>query len=502
MGFGWTQAIAEPVSSGPEPSSYQQAIYDVLANDTCNVVVEAVAGSGKTHTIREACKRLPAGTKALYLVFNKKNQVEAQEKLPGWIEARTLNGFGHSICCRHIGVSSPDTDKTANIFLHKVNDLLDLPTWEQGQLRVWLSPISRFVSLFKGAACFTVDAARAIYDDLADAHDITIEGNEEDFKEQLFEVYKEVIAEKNVRDFDDQIFAPVMLDLPFPRYDVVFVDESQDLNPCKAAMVRKLMQAGSRIMIVGDSRQAIYGFAGADVESMAKLKSMLNGRELPLSVNYRCSQAVIKEAQALVPHIQACDTAPVGSVQWIKAPQLDTKARDGDFILCRTSAPLVAGAMRFIRHGRKACVLGRDLGKGLKTIIQKLGPGDKLTRESIEPLDAWYTSQLTRLQRSKRQSHIAVLTDKRDTILALFEQSATLADALTAIDRIFSDTVRGVTFSTVHKAKGLEADNVFVLRPDLMPHLAAKKPWAVAQEHNLKYVAITRAKTNLYWVEQ
>jgi len=253
-------------------------------------------------------------------------------------------------------------------------------------------------------------------------------------------------------------------------------------------------------MIVGDSRQAIYGFAGADVNSMAKLKAMLNGTELPLSVNYRCSQAVIREAQALVPRIEACDTAPVGSVQTLQQDELLHRAADGDFVLCRTSAPLVSEAMRFIRHGRKAAILGRDIGKGLKVVIKKLGNLCDTVSSAHSALDAWYAAQLARLTKGRRESQIAILTDKRDTILALFEQAQTLADTLNLIDRIFSDSMRGVTFSTVHKAKGLEADNVFILRPDLMPHPMAKRDWARVQESNLKYVAITRAKVNLYWV--
>lgn len=54
--------------------------------------------------------------------------------------------------------------------------------------------------------------------------------------------------------------------------------------------------------------------------------------------------------------------------------------------------------------------------------------------------------------------------------------------------------------STIHKAKGLEAERVFILKPDLMPHPKAKRGWEIDQENNLRYVAITRSKRELYLV--
>ena len=55
----------------------------------------------------------------------------------------------------------------------------------------------------------------------------------------------------------------------------------------------------------------------------------------------------------------------------------------------------------------------------------------------------------------------------------------------------------GPIFSTIHKAKGLEADHVYFLRPDLVPAWWIKEPAALQQEYNLRYVAITRAKQSL-----
>jgi len=70
------------------------------------------------------------------------------------------------------------------------------------------------------------------------------------------------------------------------------------------------------------------------------------------------------------------------------------------------------------------------------------------------------------------------------------------------IEQIFSDNGKaGVKLSSVHRAKGLEANVVWILCPDLMPHPKAEQPWEQEQEMNLKYVAITRAKRELRVVE-
>ena len=67
------------------------------------------------------------------------------------------------------------------------------------------------------------------------------------------------------------------------------------------------------------------------------------------------------------------------------------------------------------------------------------------------------------------------------------------------IKAIFTDDIDGICLSTVHKVKGLEADRVFIVRPDLLPMTTVTKGWQVQQEKNLEYVAITRARMELIY---
>jgi ATP-dependent exoDNAse (exonuclease V) beta subunit len=73
------------------------------------------------------------------------------------------------------------------------------------------------------------------------------------------------------------------------------------------------------------------------------------------------------------------------------------------------------------------------------------------------------------------------------------------------IDEIFPKGDKkgtGIALSTIHKAKGLEANNVYIVCPSLMPSKAAQKDWEIRQEQNLMYVAYTRAKDTLGFIHE
>jgi superfamily I DNA/RNA helicase len=96
---------------------------------------------------------------------------------------------------------------------------------------------------------------------------------------------------------------------------------------------------------------------------------------------------------------------------------------------------------------------------------------------------------------------------KQDKLEVLIEVSRGCLDnysLLQKIDSLFANSkdVRGaVRLSTIHRAKGLEAESVWILRGDLMPHPMAKVAWEKEQEDNLIYVAVTRTKDRLLFID-
>jgi superfamily I DNA/RNA helicase len=112
----------------------------------------------------------------------------------------------------------------------------------------------------------------------------------------------------------------------------------------------------------------------------------------------------------------------------------------------------------------------------------------------LASLQDYAMNEMAKLMAADKMGPAATLNDQVETIVALAEGADTIADINKRIATIFADNVTGVTLSSVHRAKGTEADSVYIIRPDLMPHPMAKTAWQREQEMNLKYVAITRAK--------
>ena len=222
-----------------------------------------------------------------------------------------------------------------------------------------------------------------------------------------------------------------------------------------------------------------------------------------LSTCYRCAKRIIELAQVIVPEIKYRPDAPDGSVQDVSEFMMFNKAKSGDLILCRVNAPLVSVALSFISKGIKAQVLGRDIGKSLISLMNKITK--KFTvdniREFLRAMVVYEADERAKLIAAEKYSMAAALQDKVETLQVICMKASTLNDIPKLVEEIFADSIYGITLSSIHKAKGMEADNVFILRPDLLPHPMARG-WQVQQEMNLKYVAITRAKNTLSFVQE
>lgn len=481
------------------PSKYQQAIFDFILNDKGNAIVEAVAGSGKTKTIEEVIKLLNPCLHICYLVFNKKNQLEAAQKLPSHVTVSTLNAFGHKLCCRAYGSSKPDVRKTRNILMNLAN-YDNLSKEEQKKIWKWGYSIEKLVSLAKGYAWHDMSGI----EDLAGKHDIELPTNkigqvDPQYLHLLTATFEASIKNTAIRDFDDQIYMPVMNDFDMPFYDIVFIDECQDLNPIKIALVKKLNENGSRIIAVGDRHQAIYGFAGADVLAIQTLQNVLKAKILPLSVCYRCCKSVVDYAKQYVPQIEPFELAPVGTILTKSLTEYDKAIRVGDYVLCRITAPLVSECLKRIREGVKAVVLGREILESLLSMLDKV-VGSCDIETALTRLDDYYIRESDKLKKLHADNQLILLQDKVETLRVIMAESDDLLMVKSKLNSIFSDTAAGITHMTMHKAKGLEADRVYILKPELVPHKLATQDWQLEQENNLMYVAVTRAKMELIFV--
>ena len=477
-------------------SKYQKAIFAFIKDaDAGNAVVEAVAGSGKSTTIVECMNLVPGGKTAIFLAFNK---AIAEELKTRGVNARTFHSLTYSPVTRSRKARNIEPTKLQRIIKEKLS----------GNDAFLYGPfISRMVGLGRqaGVGCLVADTTQT-WLEICNHHNLVLENENAEFGRAL-ELCGQLLRWSNADsrlDFDDLLYLAVKDGLSLPKFDYVFVDEAQDTNAIQRALLRKILKTDSRIIAVGDPAQAIYGFRGADSNSLNLIAEEFDCKNLPLTVSYRCPTKVVEYARHWVSHIEAAPTAAEGEVLNLGAKWELNKFATGDLIICRTTKPLISFAYKFLRARIPAKIMGREIGQGLKSLIDKLNANgiDNL----ITKLDAWTEREIEKAVVKQQESKAEAVQDKASAILCLIggmlETERTIPMLLLIIDTLFSDAKGDITLATIHKAKGLEADTVFWLNSSQCPAKWAKSEWQIQQENNLCYVAVTRAKRRLVLIEE
>jgi superfamily I DNA/RNA helicase len=161
---------------------------------------------------------------------------------------------------------------------------------------------------------------------------------------------------------------------------------------------------------------------------------------------------------------------------------------------------LIAPAFACIRNHKKAIIRGRDgIGSSLISLVKRFET-DNLS-EFVMNLEQWYQVEYKSLVDHGKEFQSILLTDKVETLKYIAAESKSIADMLANINILFDDTSEGIVFSSFHRAKGLEADRVFIMEFTNQPHPKAKQEWQIEQEWNAIYVALTRSKADLFLVE-
>jgi superfamily I DNA/RNA helicase len=270
-----------------------------------------------------------------------------------------------------------------------------------------------------------------------------------------------------------------------------------------------MMKPGGRLIAVGDRRQAIYGFTGADSDSLDKIQEEFNTESLPLSVTYRCPKNIVKMAHDWVDEsvIQAHESAPEGIDDTIELSEIYDKVGPQDAILCRNTKPLVELAYSLLRRQIACKVEGRKIGEGMINLARKWKTVKTVGQLTIK-LEEWKEREIAKNKAKGNNDKCQQIEDQADT-LAVFmlqcEDSDPISVLVDNINKMFTDTKEGeqkvLTLSTIHKAKGREWDHVFALgMGTYSPSKYATKKWELEQEDNLCYVQVTRVKKHLTMV--
>jgi DNA helicase-2/ATP-dependent DNA helicase PcrA len=490
-------------------SPYQNTCFDFIANGRGNAIVKAVAGSGKTTTGVEMVKRIPTGSH-IFLAFNKSIADELKGRS---INGRTFHSLTYSPVTRTKGCSNVESNKLRLIIQDAVQaDENNLPVsaainrMSKRDSQMYGNFIVRLVGLARnsGVGCLCQNIPE-VWQGLVEYHDLELD-NEAATVERGIELAMPLLEWSNrsaLLDFDDLLYFAVKDNISLPKFDYVFVDEAQDTNSIQRAILRKIMKPGSRLIAVGDPAQAIYGFRGADSNSMDMIAEEFGAVELPLTVTYRCATSIVECAKQWGTDIEAAPGAAEGTVKNL----YDWKHEDfrpTDLVVCRTSRPLVALAYQFLRARIPARVMGKDIGEGLKSLVKKMNA--KGIDALIGKLEAFTAREVTKALARGSEAKAEAVKDKTDSVMCLIEglpeTDRTVPALLATIDDLFNERRSGVTLATIHKSKGLEADRVWWLNASACPASWARQPWQKQQERNLCYVAATRAKNELVMFEE
>lgn len=481
------------------PSPEQSAFVEQVVETNDSIVLEACAGSGKTTTLIMAVEQLKSSVAAC--AFNKRIADELAERMPNAV-CRTMNSFGHRAWARQIGRRA----KLESSKMYTIGNDHDkeAPYEVITAARQLASKAKHFGIVPDGA----VQGGHGLVDDtddawieLIDTFDIDTNGSEKDVIYWAREFLRVSIEQawQGIIDFDDQIYMTACWKAPLDRYFTVIVDEAQDISAIQREMIRRM---APRIIAAGDRHQAIYGFRGASFTSLDDFQQQFNSVTMPLTVSFRCPQAVVAEARNYVSHINAHESAPMGSVE--RAGEFDVRhLKRGCVILCRNNNPIISLAMRLLRDQIGCKVLGRDIGANLKRLCDKFtnkGTNDDIRQLQME-LIKYMEREISKYKAAKRPGRAATIEDKVLSLLAIAEHSDTVTALFARLDEMFDDKKGVITLSTIHKAKGFEWDRVLFLDSGLIPSKWAKTESQMQQETNLSYVAVTRAKNELIFID-
>ncbi len=505
------------------PSHYQQAVFDSIEQTIDNLIVEAVAGGGKTSTMLMALARLTDGYqwggnfRATFVAFNRAIADELKRKIPPGVWAKTFNGIGHGALCRVLSgkTITLDTLKTYRI----LDDLFGRGEITMQERKHYGAGIQRWVSLAKQAGIGALKP-NTLHEwlSIADHFDIDFESTDSRFEpdlERAYAIARQVLIDSSVKaktgivDFDDQLYLPILWNVKFWPQDFLFVDEAQDVNAIQRALIQRVLSGRGRLIAVGDTKQAIYGFRGADSDAMSLLQSEFRAKALPLSICYRCDRAIVELAQSVVPQIEARENAPDGCVETLTGYNRST-FQQGDAILCRNTKPLVEMVFQMIRNGIGATIRGREIGTGLIILIDGFVKNTRSTssHDIVKAIHEYKAREMTKAIAAGKEDKAQNIEDRTETLLIIIEQveceehgTCNIHAVIKRIEKLFSDENGMVTLSTIHRAKGLEWDRVFFLDSGLLPSPWARQQWQRQQEDNLYYVAVTRARHALYFIE-
>jgi len=480
-----------------ELTSEQQ---NVLHTD-CNLVINAVAGSGKTSTLIAYAKSRPPNSKILYLAFNKTVKTEAIQKFAAEGVTNVRVETAHSLAYDRIVRGS--TYKLVQSYkCYEWCELLNIKTVDRHADFVLANHVGKFVSYYCNST------ARKLKDlnyaeIVSDPKAITFVKNLYSQIEGLTRAALSKMESGEIGITHDYYLKKFQLSDPVLEYDYILFDEGQDAS---AAMLEVFLKQHGRKIIVGDMHQQIYGWRYA-INSLQQVDFPV----FNLSNSFRFNEEIAMVANKILSLKEHLQLAPSIKINGVGIPSDTNHSRA---VLGRTNLKLLLSAILRWQEGNLSKLFFEgninsytfaDEGASLYDVLHlyngRIGSiKDKLIAEmkSMKELEEY-------IEKTEDTSLSVIV----EAVKQFGNQLPTSINELKN-HHASSKEEADLIFSTVHRCKGMEYDEVTLLN-DFMTEEKLKRSIQqigdekindqnknrLAEEINILYVAATRARNKL-----
>lgn len=500
------------IDLGFTPSPYQEKIFDFVQHGVGNCVIKACAGSGKSTTIVSAMKLVPKTKKCLFIAFNKSIVEELTKRLEGYdnCTVKTIHSLGFLIVRRNLGSDIEIDEYKYRTYLKK--NISELTSIEEGvhMTRQMVDEYIESITMLIDYARFNTAQSVREVEKVAARYDIPVSFDECEVALKCLKWGKE---NYKTIDYTDMVWLPYELSLKPSgmQFDWIFFDEAQDASQMAIELFLRCFKRGTRFASVGDAAQTINLFAGSSPEAFDYMCNYPNTTVFELPVTYRCAKKITEFANFLVPDIHPRDGAPDGII--LQNCSYKT-IKDGDMVLARSKAPLLKLYVKLLRRGVNCYIKGQDIGSNLIKMLENIDEEElnvdlkkdgvfvRLYDKLFNDRNKLMVKRGLDMNDATLSTNIMNMYDSINALIILAEKCKSKQELINKIRGIFQEDAKGVCLSTIHKAKGLEAENVYVLCHSMMPSKLAHHDWEKVQEQNLQYVAYTRAKNKLGFISE
>lgn len=497
---------------GFTPSKYQEDIFEFVRSGVGNGIIKAAAGSGKTFTLIHSMKLLPRTQECLFIAFNKSIVNELEGKLSSHpnCTAKTIHSLGFLMLRRNFDHEiTVDDYKYRKYVKENIKELTTVKSFNGYTNGSWDSYIETVLKLINFSR-FNIAQNITEVKRVAKQYSIPLTSDEASVVIKCLRW-----GSKNTKtvDYTDMVWLPYELGLS-PKglqFDWIMFDECQDASLMAIELFKKCFKRGTRFLAVGDSDQTINLFAGSCLNSFSIFLDIPNTRLFTLPITYRCAKSIVRYANTVVKDIIACEDAPEGV---IKDDAHVSDICDGDMVLSRTTAKLAEVYTKLLRRNIKCYIKGKEIGDNLINMLNSVKCSElnkNLDKDGVfaRLYEALFMERNRTMLSSGIDSDDATMSlnvmqmlDSIQTLYTLSEGCSVKDEVIDRIKKIFLDSSEGICLSTIHKAKGLECDSVYILCHKAMLGIVKDHEWERIQERNLRYVAYTRAKTLLGFVSE